>query len=368
VTNPLVAAPARTSPSPWAGAWIAEDIEQIIHGVQSGSWIDGALGAVGTGLDALALAFDPIGGLLQYGIAWLIEHVKPLSEALDWLAGDPAAIAAHAQTWRNVAGSLRTEADAVIRAARFDVSEWTGAAGDAYRNHAGHRSQALDALGRAADGMALITEGVGALIGTVRLMVRDAVATVVSRLIVYAGELIATAGLATPFVAGQVSTLCASWAAKIARWLKGLIASIRRIGQSMIRLGRDIDEIKGTTGGSPAPSPAPHEPPSGRPRFDGMSGEDLVRDRGANIGRPGSGPKVREVESEADLQAYFDALTRGGYTDRTPPGFPGRMVELPDGTIVNWRTRSKSTGGIPTVDVNPGNGESFKIHINPNGW
>jgi hypothetical protein len=77
---------------------------------------------------------------------------------------------------------------------------------------------------------------------------------------------------------------------------------------------------------------------------------------------------VREVESEADLQAYFDALTRDGATDRTPPGFPGRMVELPDGTIVNWRTKSKSTGDIPTVDVNPGNGESFKIHINPDGW
>jgi hypothetical protein len=40
-------------------------------------------------LDALAFVSDPIGSLLQCGVAWIIDHVKPLSEALDWLAGDP---------------------------------------------------------------------------------------------------------------------------------------------------------------------------------------------------------------------------------------------------------------------------------------
>ena len=115
VDNPLIAAPSAQGPSPWAGVWIAEDIEQIIHGVQQGSWIDGTLGVVSAGLDGLALVSDPVGALLQYGIAWLIEHVKPLSEALDWLAGDPAQIAAHAQTWRNVAGSLRDQAEDLAR-------------------------------------------------------------------------------------------------------------------------------------------------------------------------------------------------------------------------------------------------------------
>jgi hypothetical protein len=51
-----------------------------------------------------------------------------------------------------------------------------------------------------------MTEGAGLLIGTVQLLVRDAVATIVSRLIAYAGELVATAGLATPLVAEQVGT------------------------------------------------------------------------------------------------------------------------------------------------------------------
>jgi uncharacterized protein YukE len=188
--NPLVAARVDQPKSAWAGVWIAEDIELIAQGVENRSWVDGTLGVVGAGLDGLALVSDPVGALLQYGISWLIEHVRPLSEALDWLAGDPGAIAGHAQTWRNVASSLRAEADELARSVRFDLAEWSGAASDAYRRWASQRDQSLQALARASDTMALITEGAGILIGTVRMMVRDAVATVVSRLIVYAGELV----------------------------------------------------------------------------------------------------------------------------------------------------------------------------------
>ena len=239
----LPAVGSEDAASTWSGVWIAEDIELVAQGVQNRSWVDGTLGVVGAGLDGLALVSDPVGALLQYGISWLIEHVRPLSEALDWLAGDPGQIAAHAQTWRNVAGSLRAESDDLTRAVRTEVAEWHGAAADAYQRWAAERDRSVQALARASDTMALLTDGAGTLIGTVRMMVRDAVATVVSRLIVYAGELVATAGLATPLVAEQVSTLCASWAAKIAQWLRALIASIRNLLREAARLGELITLI-----------------------------------------------------------------------------------------------------------------------------
>jgi uncharacterized protein YukE len=249
--NPLVAGRLDQPKSAWAGVWIAEDIEAIAQGVENRSWVDGTLGVVGGGLDALALVSDPVGALLQYGISWLIEHVKPLSEALDWLAGDPGQIAAHAQTWRNVASSLRAESDDLAKAARLDLTEWQGAAADAYGRWVSDRDQSLQALAKASDTLALITEGAGMLIGTVRMMVRDAVATVVSRLIVYAGELIATAGLATPVVVEQVSTLCASWAAKIGRWLKSLLSSVRNLMRESDELANLIERLKRTLGVGP---------------------------------------------------------------------------------------------------------------------
>ena len=130
MTDPLGAPRAETATDPWAGVWIAEDIELIRAGIENGSWVDGTLGGVGAGLDALALISDPAGVLLQYGVAWIIEHVRPLSEALDRLAGDPAEIAANARTWRTMAGDLDRQADEIDHAVRFDLSEWAGGAGD----------------------------------------------------------------------------------------------------------------------------------------------------------------------------------------------------------------------------------------------
>ncbi|WFE35614.1 WXG100 family type VII secretion target [Micromonospora sp. WMMD975] len=257
-TNPLVAGAADTGPSAWAGIWICEDIELIAQGVRAGSWIDGSLGVVSAGLDALALVSDPASALLQYGIAWLIEHVKPLSEALDWLAGDPAEITAHAQTWRNVAVSLREDAADLAHAVRAEAAGWTGAAGTGYRRWASEQQQAVAGLAQGAEAMAAITEGAAGLVAAVRLLVRDAVAACVSRLIVYAAELVASAGLATPLVVEQVTTTVASWGARIVRLLRGLLASLRRLMPEVRRLGDLIEKLKQAL--SRLVGPTPHSP------------------------------------------------------------------------------------------------------------
>jgi hypothetical protein len=92
--------------------------------------------------------------------------------------------------------------------------------------------------------MAAITEGAGFLIAAVRMLVRDAIATLVSRLIVYAAEEAISFGLATPLVAEQVTTLIASWTGKIARWLKALITSLRNLMPIIRHLGELIERLK----------------------------------------------------------------------------------------------------------------------------
>jgi len=242
--NPLVAGRVGARVDPWAGVWIAEDIELISRGVKDGSWIDTSLGAVSAGLDALAVVSDPIGALLQYGVAWIIEHVKPLSQALDWLAGDPGQIAGHAQTWRNVAVSLQDRAADLDRAVRWDTTEWVGGAAQAYRAWNGQQKGAVEALAKAAETIAVITEAAGFLVAGVRMMVRDAIATLVSRLIDYAAEEVFSLGLATPLVVEQVATLCASWAARIGKWLRDLVGSLARLHAAAGKIGELIEEIK----------------------------------------------------------------------------------------------------------------------------
>jgi uncharacterized protein YukE len=315
--------------SVWAGVWIAEDIELIARGVEGRSWVDGSLGVVGAGLDGLALVSDPMGALVQYGVAWLIEHVRPLSEALDWLAGDPGEIAAHAVTWRNVASSLGAESDHLARVVRLDLPEWQGAASSAYRDWAARRDQSLRALARASDAMALIVEGAGALIGTVRMMVRDAVATVVSRLVVYAGELVASAGLATPLVVEQVSTLCASWAAKIARWLRDLISSLRKLMRESGHLSELIQALKRQLGGSShSAEPRPHEPTvrPGEPEPPDFSNGEIDSNKitgyAMNPDHPVGRNKYRVIHSATGLDVADAAAIEEQIRDGVRNGHP----------------------------------------------
>lgn len=340
---PLVAAAdAGGSADPWAGVWLAEDVETILSGVKSGSWIDTSLGAASAGLDALAFVSDPIGGLLQYGVAWIIEHVKPLSEALDWLAGDPAEISAHAETWRNIAVSLNDRSADWERAVRWETSDWQGAAADAYRLWSGQQKDAAGALAGAAATMAAITEGAGMLVAGVRMMVRDAIAVLVSRLITYAAEEVFSLGLATPLVVEQVATLCASWGARIAGWLRGLIRSLEQLRGLSGKLTEAIEAIKkllsrlrggqGRALTSPSAGPDPGRKPGGRRT---KAHPTKKRDR----------PKRRENESA-------DALARHGFdVEQNPPPKPNGKE--PDYKIEGeyFDCYSPETGNLDNIRV-----------------
>ncbi|MEU7923832.1 WXG100 family type VII secretion target [Micromonospora sp. NPDC049107] len=295
------------------------------------------------GLDALAFVSDPVGALLQYGIAWLIEHVKPLSEALDWLAGDPAQITAHAQTWRNVATSLREDAAELTRAVRDDVAGWGGSAGPAYRAWTAEQHQAITGLAQGADTMAAITEGAAGLVAAVRLLVRDAIATCVSRLITYAGELVFTGGLATPLVVEQVTTLVASWGARIARMLRALLASLRRLIPEVRRLGDLIDKLKQALGrlgkaesppsrNTPEPEP-PREPP--KPAVTEQQRiHDLGMDPATGRFRPGEAETAVRLEQEmcvilhrASPASSADWVDESGRTYDAVGNFPAQFFD-----------------------------------------
>jgi hypothetical protein len=76
------------------------------------------------------------------------------------------------------------------------------------------------------------------------MMVRDAIAALVSRLIEYAIEELASLGFATPLVVEQVSTLCASWAARISTWLRDLDGSLSKLRGVAGKVGELIEKLK----------------------------------------------------------------------------------------------------------------------------
>jgi hypothetical protein len=65
---------------------------------------------------------------------------------------------------------------------------------------------------------------------------------------------------------------------------------------------------------------------------------------------PRASPRVREVPGgQAEAERLFQELTHGG-KDVTPAGYPGTLIELPNGRgTIGYRPASKS--GPATIDV-----------------
>ena len=76
---------------------------------------------------------------------------------------------------------------------------------------------------------------------------------------------------------------------------------------------------------------------------------------GKPIGVKATGPRasarLREVTGgKTEAERIFQELAQGG-RDVTPAGYPGKLIELPNGRgTIGYRPASKS--GPPTIDVN----------------
>ncbi|MFF0659425.1 WXG100 family type VII secretion target [Micromonospora tulbaghiae] len=330
--SPLIAA-RQDSTTGFSGIYLAEDIDALMVGYSSGGWIDVAIGGFATSMDALAVVTDPLGQLVAWGVGWLIEHVKPLSDALDELAGDPDQITAYAQTWRNIAkAAAEAGTDLSTRAAR-QVADWSGAAADAYRQASGRHAAALNALGRAANAMAEVTTGAGLLVAMVRSLVRDLIAEFVSVLAVRLWEWLAeeglTLGLATPWVVTQVTALAGKWAARITRLLHGLVESLRRLAPILRRLRHLIADLKALVKGS--------TPGGDRPPITLDRDTHLLHADADPLGKWGPARLTHPAEWEAAIQEArnlgVEITFRPGalaYGPSPGPGSPGHLIIDPD--------------------------------------
>jgi hypothetical protein len=82
--------------------------------------------------------------------------------------------------------------------------------------------------------------------------------------------------------------------------------------------------------------------------------DEILMPGGKPIGVKGTGPRasarLREVSGgQPEAERLFQELTQGG-KDITPPGYPGTLMELPNGKgTIGYRPASKS--GPATIDV-----------------
>jgi RHS repeat-associated protein len=69
--------------------------------------------------------------------------------------------------------------------------------------------------------------------------------------------------------------------------------------------------------------------------------------------------EFKEASADKQVKIFKEAENQGGPVKK-PSSYPGKEVELPDGTRIGHRQRSDSGG--PTIDVNPPKGKPIKVH------
>jgi RHS repeat-associated protein len=310
VSNPLIAE-RQDSTQGFTGVPLLESVNETSQAIASGDWASGVMGAAGTALDALGMALDPFGAILSAGVGWLMEHVGPLSDALDALTGDPDQIKAHAQTWTNISQELGSITADLAAAVEADTTHWTGEAADAYRGQGTDIANLVAAAQSAADGAASGIGTAGEVVAAVRTLVRDIIAELVGHLISWALQVLFTLGIGMVWVVPQVVTAVAKTAAKIAKLTTNLVRALGKLAPMLKKLGgsfgdvaKSLKKIKpGKAGGAPPRKPpantrsapdtkTPHnngDGPNGNGHGNGPGGNTSTSSAGPDT-KPGNGP------------------------------------------------------------------------------
>ncbi|GAA1335265.1 WXG100 family type VII secretion target [Saccharothrix algeriensis] len=348
MSNPLVA-PRQDSTQDHTGIGPVEAAVELRRAFADGTWVDQGLALAGGGLEALSFVLDPLGSLVAYGVSWIIEHIGPLRDALNWLAGDADQVAAYAQTWKNVAQAVTRAGETYAAEVDQGTAGWTGSAADAYRASAGARSRHLTAAATCADTVGLIVEVAGVLVGTVRSLVREliaqCVATLFARLPQWLAEEAVTFGFATPHVVSAALAVIADWVAKIADKLRLLMRSIARLRPLLSRLDEVWDLIKRglkqlSKAGGPGGAPKAPDPVKRPGNTDVKPQGDTGGDAGTGGTRGGDPPASRPPQPQ------------GGDTGGTQGGAP--PVAEPPETRGGTTTTSGTTGGAVDAPTGPG--------------
>ena len=240
--NPLIAQ-EQSQTTAVTGIGVAESAQGLAEGVSSGDWVEAGLSAVGVGLEVLSMVIDPIGTLASYGVSWLIEHVRPLKEALDWFAGDPPVIQSFSDTWGNVAKEVDNVARDFLQEAGTGTSGWTGQAAETYRGHAAETADAVSGAATLAGGISVGVMVMGQVVSFVREFIRDLVGELVGRLISWALEEAATLGLATPLVVAQATSAITKVVNKVADVVRKLVKTIGNVAPRIRKIIDKLDEI-----------------------------------------------------------------------------------------------------------------------------
>ncbi|HEU5471221.1 MAG TPA: hypothetical protein VFV67_11255 [Actinophytocola sp.] len=227
--------------APSATTTLEEEASSVAELAMSGSWVDPET-AGGGDIGELDDDSDVIEILASYGAGWLVDHLRPLQDVLDHLAGQPDAIRACSEAWLDASATLEDVGHEWARASAADTTTWTGEAADAYRAFATEQASAIRACGLAAKGIGVLVLLAAEAVALVRAHVRALLVDLVQRLIRWLIATVATRGLVGPAAAHAAEPAIRETNNRIIQRLQALQRTFDGAGSVLAALLRILTE------------------------------------------------------------------------------------------------------------------------------
>lgn len=247
--NPLVA-DVKPLVMPEDGIKAADFAIDAGRAIDNQDWCEAGIDATAAALDAASAITDPFGTLLESVFAWMMEHVAPLPEMLNTLAGNPDVVQANAHTWANVSDALGKAAANMEQTVKTDTAPWHGPAMDVYKPFAAGEAKMIEAASTAAGAVGAAVSGAGIAVQVVRTIVRDLIAEAMSDLVQYlARSALAaglTLGLATPVLVADGIRIVAKWSTRVAEWLKKIVRSFQNLAEIVKKVKPVLSKVNDT--------------------------------------------------------------------------------------------------------------------------
>ena len=240
--NELVAEVKETE-TVWSGSRLLEDGFDLKEAFESKSWVAGGLATAATAADTAAAVLDPLGEALSAGIGWIIEHLSPLKDWLNELAGDSDAVAAAASTWTNIGtklGSCAGDLEAVC-SSRLAGQESLAVATfkTLQAGSASHLRMTGQLAGAISGGLTLAS----VIVRVVHDMVRDAIADVIGKLTSKAAIMAVSLGTAAPWAVSSLAADVSSWATRLAKEVTNVVTSAKNLKGLLSKASRLLDDV-----------------------------------------------------------------------------------------------------------------------------
>lgn len=201
------------------GLGFIENIEEACHHLMDGdlSACKYELTSVVTGVADLCL--DPIGYVISAGVSWLLEYMEPLKSLLNLVTGDHAAIEAGAESWRNIAATLKQSAEDCTYSANEYILWQRSAAIDTYYKRQMTIREGMVGAAKLSTAMGAALYIAGAVVDLLHDFIRDLLAELSSQVISNAIWIAATAGTATPVAVMRVANASVRLARRAEKYL-----------------------------------------------------------------------------------------------------------------------------------------------------